>query len=328
MDREIPSSILAVDLGGTKMLLGEITPEGNILRSKLYPSDTTSQEAAMEQIIQAVEDYMHTVPFVAKRQLGIGIAVVGRVDQKRGIWHEIEPGKSQLTDVKAIMESRFRLPCGVDNDVACATRSEQRFGWGTESDHFIYLNVGTGIAAGFVTNGRYVKGSHFNAGEIGHTVVASDSDVLCGCGRLGCVERIASGLGMHERVMALHQRYPGTSIKIKEGERVTAQEILQAAEAGDKLGFDVSEAAAKALSSLIMNLVRVSDPDTIVVGGGLAGSTYLWNRVKQHLNPRTMRFVTNGIVTTKQNTPDASLIGAALVGLEAWETIGKRDEVQ
>jgi glucokinase len=317
LNRAIPASILAVDLGGTHIRLGEVTPDGEILNIKSYPSDTTTQEIALEQMIQAIEEYRRTVPFIAQEQLAIGIGVVGRVDHKRGIWLEIEPGKSRETNVKQVIEKRFGLPCGIDNDVACATKSEQRLGWGTVSDHFIYLNIGTGIAAGFVVDGQCMEGSHFNAGEIGHMVVALDSDVVCGCGRKGCVERLASGLGMHERILALKHDYPDTTLYMKEGERVSAQSIFEAAEAGDELCTKVAETAAEAMASAIMNLVRVSDPDTIVLGGGLAENSYFVNSIKNNLNPRTMRFVTNGLVRTKQTTAHVGLVGAALVGLDA-----------
>jgi glucokinase len=323
LNREIPTSILAVDLGGTKILLGEVTPDGEILNTKSYPSDTATQAIALEQIILAIDDYQKTVPFIAKEQIAIGIGVVGRVDHQRGIWLEIEPGKSQETDVKKIIEDRFKLPCGIDNDVACATKSEQRLGWGTVSDNFIYLNIGTGIAAGFVVNGIYIEGSHFNAGEIGHMVVALDSDVVCGCGRKGCVERLASGLGLHERITALKPQYANTSLVIKEGEHVSARTIFESAENGDELCLVVSERAAEALASTIMNLVRVTDPDTIILGGGVAENSYFLTRIMHYLNSRTMRFVTNGLVTTKQSTAEVGLVGAALVGLEAAGRIEK-----
>ncbi|MCL6459825.1 MAG: ROK family protein [Gorillibacterium sp.] len=323
MNREIPTSILAIDLGGTKILLGEVTPDGEILNTKSYPSDTTSQAIALEGIIQAIHDYKQTVPFIAKKQIAIGIGLVGRVDHTRGIWFEIEPSKSQETDVKQIIEASFKLPCGIDNDVACATRSEQILGWGTLSDNFIYLNIGTGIAAGFVVNGEYITGSHFNAGEIGHMVVALNSEVLCGCGRKGCVERIASGLGLHERITSLRHQYAFTSLLMEEGVRVSAQAIFTRAEAGDALCSRVSEEAAQALASTIMNLVRVSDPDTIILGGGVvANNSYFLSRIKHYLNPPTMRFVTNGLVMTKHSTAEAGLVGAALVGLQASQANG------
>ncbi|WP_240644662.1 ROK family protein [Paenibacillus paeoniae] len=318
MEQQIQQSILAVDLGGTSILLGEVSLDGKVLHTQSYPTDTATQAAAMENIGKAIQHYIDTVSRKARELVAIGIGVVGRVDRANGVWMEIEPGKTNPTDVARIIEQRFGLPCGIDNDVSCATLAELKHGWGTESKDFIYLNVGTGIAAGFVVNGAIIEGSHFNAGEIGHMVVDMNSDAICACGRRGCVERLASGLGLHERVISLKGEYPDTAIAIEDGQRVSAQSIFKHAAEGDPLAQRVTEEGSRALAAAIMNMVRVSDPDTIVLGGGVGGNAYFTELVEQHLNPKTMRFVTNGIARTKQSTPEAGLVGAAMVGLEAW----------
>ncbi|WP_238327815.1 ROK family protein [Paenibacillus gorillae] len=324
MITEISESVLAVDLGGTSIVVGEVTPDGEVLGIKSYASDTTTQSVALAAIIRAIDDYKGTIGFQAKKQLAIGIGLVGRVDEKRGIWIEIEPGKTEVLDVRGIIEQRYGLTCGIDNDVACATKAEQQFGWGKESQNFIYLNVGTGIAAGMVAEGHYVNGASFNSGEIGHMVVSMDSDVACGCGRKGCVERIASGLGLHERVTALRNQYPGTALpEPTGGERVAAAVIFEAAQGGDELALKVSEDAAKALAALVMNLVRVSDPDTIVLGGGVVKNDYFAGRVQSYLNPKTMRFVAHQLVQTKQATTEVGLAGAALAGWRASQRNGE-----
>ncbi|RJE85124.1 ROK family protein [Paenibacillus sp. 1011MAR3C5] len=318
MEQQIPQSILAVDLGGTSILLGEVTLDGKVLYTQSYPTNTATQAAAMENIQKAISHYLDTVPKKASELIAIGIGVVGRVDRGGGVWMEIEPGKTNPTNASRIIEQHFGLPCGIDNDVSCATLAELKHGWGKESKDFIYLNVGTGIAAGFVVNGVIIEGSHFNAGEIGHMVVDMNSDAICTCGRRGCVERLSSGLGLHERVMRLRSEYPDTAIAIEEGERVAAQAIFKHAQEGDPLAERIAEEGARALAAAIMNMVRISDPDTIVLGGGVGGNTYFKELVEQHLNPKTMRFVTNGLRGTKQATPEAGLVGAAMVGLEAW----------
>lgn len=100
---------------------------------------------------------------------------------------------------------------------------------GTETNDFIYLNVGTGLAAGFVVDGRITQGGHFNAGEVGHAVVDIHSDVLCGCGRRGCVERLASGLGIKEEALRHLNSYP-TSILAETQTELTGKMVLHAAE--------------------------------------------------------------------------------------------------
>jgi predicted NBD/HSP70 family sugar kinase len=73
--------------------------------------------------------------------------------------------------------------------------------------------------------------------------------------------------------------------------------------------------AAEALANLLMNMVRVSDPDTIVLGGGVVSDGFLLSRVKEKLNPHTMRYVTNGVVLTELKPEHIGLIGACTVAM-------------
>ena len=88
-----------------------------------------------------------------------------------------------------------------------ATRAERVWGFGQISKNFIYINVGTGIAVGTVINGRQIRGSHFNAGEVGHVRVGVNLGIKCGCGRMDCVEAIAAGIGFDNCARLLRNRY-------------------------------------------------------------------------------------------------------------------------
>ncbi len=70
-----------------------------------------------------------------------------------------------------------------------------------------------------------------------------------------------------------------------------------------------------ALANLIMNLTRMSDPEMIVLGGGIVSDGYLHTKILEKLNPTTMRFVTHGVVLTKLNPNFIGLIGAGAVAM-------------
>ena len=73
--------------------------------------------------------------------------------------------------------------------------------------------------------------------------------------------------------------------------------------------------AAEALSQLVMNLVRVSDPDTVVMGGSIMSDGYMLERMQPLLQAETMRFVTNDVQLTKLNPHYIGLLGAAVVAI-------------
>ena len=307
-------TVLCVDLGGTKILIGEVSGDGEVLASKEYMSDVSSQKKAVLKIKEALHDYIETVGFI-RTPVGVGIGVVGRVDQERGIWIEIHPENSQAIHLAKEIEEEFKLPCFIGNDVYCATLAEKTFGFGNLTKNFVYLNIGTGIAAGIVVNGQIIEGGQFNAGEIGHMVVDIHSDVLCPCGRKGCIEVLASGLGLHNRTMALIKQYPHSIIKKPKtkASRISSQELFAAYDSGDELAKVVVNEALLGVANLIMNLVRVTDPEAVVLGGGVVRDGWFIRHLSPYLNEKTLRFVTQGIVLTGIEAKKVGIIGCSLL---------------
>ncbi len=186
---------LGLDLGGTKLLIGEMDSRGNILRYKKYDSGYFNQQAALEIIKSSLDDYIRTVGWYDQKPVAMGVGLIGRVDSNEGVWLQIDPSRTQRIELAKELSDIYGMPCHIDNDVKSATRAERVWGFGQISKNFIYVNVGTGIAVGTVINGRQIRGSHFNAGEVGHVRVGVNIGIKCGCGRMDCVEAIAAGIG-------------------------------------------------------------------------------------------------------------------------------------
>jgi predicted NBD/HSP70 family sugar kinase len=307
---------LGLDLGGTKLLIGELDHCGNILKYKKYDSGFFNQQAALEIIKESLDDYVRTVGWMDKKPVAMGVGLIGRVDTSSGIWLQIDPTRTHPIPLAKELSDLYGIPCHIDNDVKAATRAERVFGFGQISQNFIYINVGTGIAASFVVNGRQIRGSHFNAGEVGHTQVGVNIGIKCGCGRTDCVELIASGIGFDLCARLLRKDYE-TSLQIPENmaDRVQVKDIFTLSQKGDPLCVQLVENATQALANLIMNLVRVSDPDTVVLGGGIVSDGFFHTKVLEKLNATTIRFVTNGVVITKLNPDFIGLMGAGAVAM-------------
>ena len=297
------------------MLIGEMDNRGNILRYKQYASGYFNQQAALQIIKSSLDDYIRTVGWYDKRPVGMGVGLIGRVDPQEGVWLQIDPSRTHPISLAKELTECYGIPCFIDNDVKSATRAERVWGFGQISQNFVYLNVGTGIAVGIVINGRQIRGSHFNAGEVGHLRVGVNVGVKCPCGRIDCVEAIAAGIGFDNCARLLRDRYE-TSLHIPDkDERVQVSEVFALSQKGDPLCTVLVDNAAEALASLIMNLVRVADPDTVVLGGGVVADGYMHGKILERLQPITMRFVTNGVVITKLNPGFIGLLGAGAVAM-------------
>lgn len=318
LDNQLRQTYIGVDLGGTKLLIGEMDRSGNLLRWKRYPSGLLSQQEALELIQRGLDDFL-TEKTPGCEISAIGVGMVGRIDSSTGIWYEISPDRKETLEIGGILSRRCGVPCFVDNDVRSATKAELLFGRGRSSRDLIYINIGTGIAAGFVSGGRLITGGHYNAGEVGHTGSGIDLKAPCECGRGDCVEPIASGLGFDRCARILAPQYPDTQLTIPEnGGRVSVAEVFRLYDT-DPLCRRLTDNAAQAIANLIMNLVRFNDPDTIVLGGGVVSDGFLYPKILEKLNPQTMRFVTNGIALTTLDPRYIGLLGAcsnAVIGME------------
>lgn len=301
---------LGLDYGGTKLLIGEVDAAGAVLRSKRYPTGAGNQEEAVRIVTESLKDYKESIGFAGKLKAS-GIGIVGISDYTKGLWismnHEITGAPVPLP---AMLQEELGVPCGIDNDVRSATTAELLLGIGRKSEHFIYLNIGTGLAAGFVSGGQIIRGANCNSGEIGHMVVDLSNQLSCVCGRQGCAENMVSGTGFTRQVKERDCRD-----LLNENGKADVIKLFQRADAGDVTCMEITEYAADTLAGVIMNLVRVTDPDTVVLGGGVISDGWLLEKVKERLEPHTMRGVTAGVILSSFPIREIGLIGAASLGM-------------
>lgn len=307
---------LGIDFGGTKILVGEADANAVILGCQKYPSGYLDQRQAVTRIREAVDDYIaNRRPAEAGTITAMGLGLVGRINGAAGIWYQIDKHRNDEIPLADVLSKRYGIPCVIDNDVRCAAAAEARFGYGRQSRDFIYINIGTGIAACFVTGGHVVRGGSFNAGEVGHTQVGVYAGVRCACGRADCAESIAAGVGIDLCARLLAPDHPDTSLHIPEGGgSVNAHDVFGRAGTDTLCGL-LTDNAARAAANLVMNLVRVTDPDTVILGGGLVADDILFTRIISYLHAHTMRFVTNGVVRTKLDPDMIGLLGACALAM-------------
>jgi len=310
---------LALDLGGTKLLIGEIDAAGNVLRYKRYDSGYLDQRGAAELIARSLENYIFTIGWATGNvPLAAGVGLLGRVDPAGGVWLQIDPARTEPTRLAATLTERFNIPFFIDNDVKSAAQAVGRFELAGARD-YIYINVGTGIAAAAVVDGRIVRGGHFNAGEVGHTRVGVGAGLTCGCGRTDCVELIAAGVGF-DRSARLLSAELATQLKIPaEPARVDVRRVVELSLAGDPLCVRLVDNATEAIASLVMNLVRTTDPEVVVLGGGVISNEHIFNAMTQKLNPTTVRFVTGGVRLTTLDGNMIGLMGAGAVAINNFK---------
>jgi glucokinase len=304
---------IAVDFGGTKMLVGAVDREGNILDSKRFSTGVRDQESSTQRIIFGLDHYFTGIGLLDYQVKAIGIGIVGNVDPETGYWNIMYGEEDKGMPLGNIIENRYGVPCAIDNDVKAATIAELDFGIGQTVNDFIYLNIGTGIAAGFVCDRKLVRGANNDAGEIGHIFIENYEDVKCWCGRSGCFEALSSGHGIEVRYATCLKDISEYSPNPGEN-AFSVSKIFERGKEDDPCAKRIAVEAADAIRKMILNLIKTFDPGAVVLNGGVMGDEWFTKMIRDNLILNNNIQTDTKISVSKIDPNLIGLIGAASIG--------------
>lgn len=265
-------TIIICALGALHIHVGITALDGDILDQNHRAWDISrgpaeTLDAAMEMVDELIQRGSKAPVW------GIAVGVPGPVDFETGrpVAPPIMPGWNGF-DVRRRFEQRYDAPVWVDNDVnllAFGERARRR----EDSPDLIYCKVGSGIGAGLLSHGRIHRGANGAAGDIGHVRVR-DAEVLCRCGKIGCLEAVAGGWALvRDAELAIAEGAPGLLAKrFGAGEPLTPEGIAIAAEDGDALAISLIQRSARDVGESIAALVNMFNPGVIVIGGAVAAA--------------------------------------------------------
>ena len=106
------NTYIGIDLGGTKLLVGEVTEAGEVLRTRSYPTGALTQQQAMDLICCALDAFL---PECSPAVQAIGLGLVGRIDSEKGLWLEISGSRKATLPICEMLSQRYSLPAFADN---------------------------------------------------------------------------------------------------------------------------------------------------------------------------------------------------------------------
>lgn len=309
--------VLALDIGGTKLAAGVVTPEGQLLAELA----TATRPGYLAREILAVqlalgEKTLERVGLAYADLSGVGVSFGGPVDFPSGktvTCHHL-PGWEGIA-LRDLVAAHTGLPVVMDNDANAAALGETVFGAAKGCAHVLYVTVSTGIGAGLVLDGRVHRGATSTAGELGHTLVAPKGPG-CTCGRRGCLEAVAAGPALARAAREALAKGEPSSLRSLDPDQLTAKEVAEAAPT-DALAAKIMQQAGAYLGLALAAAVNLVNPEIIVIGGGVsqAGDCLfrpLRQVVKRHAVPESTRHLR--IVPAALGTKSA-LLGAGALGL-------------
>src|SRR5215216_3296560 len=229
---------IGVDIGGTKIAAGVVSPEGEILNETRYPTQAIPPNRLIETIARAIMEVREGFEVD-----GACLAVPGFVltAKNKVIF---APNLHEIENIRLDEEMGRRTGLGVtvENDANAAAWGEFRFGAGKNVDHQVFVTLGTGIGGGVITHGVLLRGAQGAGGELGHVTI-DPAGPRCGCGNYGCLEALASGTAVGRR-----------------------------AREGDEAAISVLEETGVWLGIGLAAFVNIFNPEVVAIGGGASRS--------------------------------------------------------
>jgi len=265
---------VGVDLGGTSLRALVVDDENSILGvKKIRTLQGAGPGKLIHRIATLVESTLQDAGVSRSRVRAVSVGAPGPIDRARGIVEEAPNLGWKRVPLRAELRQLLRVPVFVENDVNVGLVGEHVLGAGRGAKNLVGIFVGTGIGGALILNGELYDGSRGGAGEIGHTILAIDGP-LCGCGRRGCAEALASRTAMERDVRAAIKSGRKSNVlkimKKKKRERMTSSIIVAALKKNDTVMREVLEHAQRYLGILASNAVNLLDPECVVFGGGIA----------------------------------------------------------
>lgn len=281
--------IVGVDLGGShiKTILTDNTRK--IHKEITLKLHSKSKDEALHELYESI--YFVLTGIDKSEVKGIGVGVPG-INNKDKVTLPNIP-EFENVDILSLLEKEFKMDIFMNNDGNCAVLAEKTK---YKEENLVAITLGTGVSCGIIINGELYEGRG-NAGEFSHiTLFSAGSE--CSCGNYGCLEEYVSTRGILKIARKLGLDFESVA------------DLTKFAKTGNKKAQKVLELAGRYLGVALSDLIKILDPERIVVGGGIskAGNLIL-KSTKDEIKKRTF-FKPPKIVLSKMKD-NAVAIGAA-----------------
>lgn len=243
-----------------------------------------ANEVSFRTICRMVKDEVTKsgIPWI--KVLGVGVSLSGRVNPEQG--YSLTYFVSDDIPLKSIFQKEFQVPVNIENDSRAMAYGEY-MSLGQKADpNMIFINISWGLGMGIIANGKLYYGKSGYSGEIGH-FPALNNDIICRCGKVGCLETGASGSALHRMIVSQLRSGHSSSLleTFKQKGDVELDEILRAVEEGDVLAINGIGKVGDTLGRGIAGILNVFNPGLVVVGGRLiVGKDHLLLPIKTAVN--------------------------------------------
>ena len=312
-----PSSgyFIGVDIMNQHVNLAVLDFKGDKIRiEESVPYRFENTPAALDRLCETINEFIVSVPIPREKILSVGINISGRVNPFTGYSYSIF--YFEENPLSLIIEKKLNIKTFIENDTRSMTFGEYMQGVVQGEKDILFVNVSWGLGLGIIINGEVYYGRSGFSGEFGHFSFF-DNEVLCHCGKKGCLETGASGSALCRMLIERYKEGSNTILasKIDAGEQITLNDMIDAIHKEDMLTIDILEEIGMNLGKGIAGLINIFNPELVVLGGPLSETgEYLLLPIKSAVKKYSLNMVSRDTqIKLSKLGNTAGVLGACLL---------------
>ncbi|MET7278689.1 ROK family transcriptional regulator [Kribbella sp. NPDC005582] len=308
----VPHSVSVIGVKVTPTALIGVTTDFTAgIRNVCHrPLESTDPKSVIERLAELAKELIGALKSGAETVgpvVGVGVAVSGDVDERHGVVRDSPFMGWRDVPVAELLGRRLKLPIVVTNDVRALTVAEHWFGVGVDADSFAVVTIGSGIGCGLYINGEVVSGAYGVSGELGHLPLAP-GDLVCTCGRRGCVETVASSDAILNRIRETTKQ-----------PTLDLAGAIKLAHEGDEHAREAFDRAGEVIGSALAAMVNLVGPELVVIAGeGVAEYDLYEDRMRQAFGEHAFGAAGDCRLMLRSHTFDDWARGAAATVIRAY----------
>ena len=262
---------VGVDLMSNGLNLGLMNFKGELVKLDMdVPYQYRNSQEGLDELCGHVTDFIDQLDIAKERILNVGVNIPGRVNPEMG--HSFSRFNFEERPLVDLMAERIGCRVYIDNDTRAMTYGEMSKGVVKGEKDVIFVNLSWGIGCGLILNGELYTGKSGFSGEFGH-FPSFDNEVLCHCGKRGCLETEISGMALHRNLLQSVKEGRQTLLAeqiMKDEASLTLDDIIDATLKEDLLCIELVEDIGQKLGRYLAGLINLLNPEMVIIGGSLA----------------------------------------------------------
>lgn len=304
---------LGVDFDYNVLNIGLIDFSGQLVDMALNkPFVQTNDMKNLDTLCGLIRDFVDNIDVPKEKILTMSVNIPGRVNPETGYSYSIY--NFTETPLATLLTEKIGIDATIENDSRAMAFGEYVAGSVKGEQDVLFFNVSWGLGMGMILNGQLYKGKSGFAGELGH-IHAFDNEIICHCGKKGCLETEVSGRAFHRIVRERIADGEASTIHTDKDGNFTIQDLIDATMNEDWLCIDVVEGIGQKLGQRIASLINIFNPDLVVLGGTLSCTgDYLLQSVRSAVIKYSLSLIYKDTKIVLSKLKDrAGVIGACMI---------------